>query len=265
MVSSDDVATPAYNDVNAMSYQQADAEDEPFMLNILITLVIPVVILTRFSGEDDLGAAGGVIVALAFPIAYAIYEIWKERKIGWTPIVGVISVLLTGGIALLELPPELVAIKEASIPLLLALAILVSAWIGRPLARVFLNQMLDREKVEQALTERGTLHEYEERTARATYMLASAFLLSAALNFGLARYVVTSDPGTEAFNGELGRMTALSFPVITIPVMIVLFITIFYILRIVNQLTGLNAEEVIRQPGKEKESGTATEQKAEQV
>ena len=229
------------------------------MLNILITLVIPVIILTRFSGDDDLGPTRGVIIALAFPIGYALFEIWKQRKVSWTPIVGVISVLLTGGIALLELPPELIAIKEASIPAALALAILVSAWIGRPLARIFLNQMLDREKVQQALAERGTTQEYEERTSRATYMLASAFLLSAALNYGLAKVIVTSEPGTESFNSELGRMTALSFPVITIPVMIVLFITIFYILRIVNQLTGLEAEEVIRQPGKESKAAGEVE------
>jgi hypothetical protein len=221
------------------------------MINILITLVIPVIVLTRFSGDDELGPTRGLLVALAFPIGWAAYEMYKQRKIGWTPIMGVVSVLLTGGIALLELPPELVAIKEASIPLALALAILVSAWIGKPLARIFLNQMLDRNKVERALAERGTMHEYEERTARATYMLASAFLLSAALNYGLARMVVTAEPGSETFNSQLGRMTALSFPVITIPVMVVLFITVFYILRIVNRLTGLEAEDVIRQPGKE--------------
>jgi intracellular septation protein A len=221
------------------------------MINILITLVIPVIVLTRFSGDDELGPTRGLLVALAFPIGWAAYEMYKQRKIGWTPIMGVVSVLLTGGIALLELPPELVAIKEASIPLALALAILVSAWIGKPLARIFLNQMLDRNKVERALAERGTMHEYEERTARATYMLASAFLLSAALNYGLARMVVTAEPGSETFNSQLGRMTALSFPVITIPVMVVLFITVFYILRIINRLTGLEAEDVIRQPGKE--------------
>jgi hypothetical protein len=221
------------------------------MINILVTLVIPVIILTRFSGDDSLGPTKGLLLALAFPIAWAAWEMYKQRKIGWTPIMGVVSVLLTGGIALLELPPELVAIKEASIPLALALAILVSAWIGKPLARIFLNQMLNRDKVEQALAERGTTHEYEERTARATYLLASAFLLSAALNYGLARVVVTAEPGSATFNSQLGRMTALSFPVITIPVMIVLFITVFYILRIVNQLTGLEAEDVIRQPGKE--------------
>lgn len=223
------------------------------MLNILITLVIPVIILTRFSGDDSLGPTRGLLLALVFPIGWAAYEMWKQRKIGWTPIMGVVSVLLTGGIALLELPPELVAIKEASIPLALALAILVSAWIGKPLARIFLNQMLDRDKVQRALAERGTTREYEDRTARATYMLASAFLLSAALNYGLARVVVTAEPGSETFNSQLGRMTALSFPVITVPVMIVLFITVFYILRIVNQLTGLEAEDVIRQPRKELE------------
>ncbi len=236
------------------SFTYHSLKENTRMLNILITLVIPVVILTRFSGEDDLGPVRGVIVALAFPLGYAIYNIIKQGKIGWTPVIGVVSVVLTGGIALLELPPELVAIKEAAIPLALALAILISAWINRPLARIFLNQMLDRDKVHAALVERGTVEEYDRRTALATYMLASAFLLSSALNYGLARYVVTSNPGTEAFNSELGRMTALSFPVITLPVMIVLFITIFYILRIVNQLTGLEAEEVIRQPNKDKKA-----------
>lgn len=221
------------------------------MLNILITIVIPTIVLMRFSGEDELGTSRALIVALAFPIGWAAWEMYRQKKIGWTPVVGVFSVLLTGGIALLELPPELVAIKEASIPALLALAILVSAWIGKPLARIFLDKMLDHEKVNRALAERGTTQEYEDRTAKATYMLASAFVLSAILNYTLAKVVVTSEPGTEAFNSELGRMTALSFPVITIPVFVVLFITIFYILRIVNQLTGLEADEAIRQPGKE--------------
>lgn len=245
------------------SWNHISLKEVARMLNILITLIIPVVILTRFSGEDDLGPTRGVIVALAFPLGYAVYNIWKEHKIGWTPVLGVVSVLLTGGIALLELPAELVAIKEASIPLVLALVILVSAWIGRPITRIFLNQMLDRDKVHSALEERGTVDEYERRTAIATYMLASAFFLSAALNYGLARYVVTSEAGTEAFNSELGRMTALSFPVITIPVMIVLFITVFYILRIVNKLTGLEAEEVIRQPGKKgEEDRSSTEPKS---
>lgn len=231
------------------------------MLNLLLTLVVPVVILTRFSGENQLGPDRGLVLALAFPIGFAIYELIRQRKISAAPIIGVVSVLLTGGFRLFDIPPRWFAIKEAAIPTVLALAILVSAWIGRPLARVFLNQMLDSERVGAALAERGTTEEYEQRTAKATYFLAAAFILSAILNFALARIVVTSDPGSDAFNKELGRMTALSYPVITLPVMVVLIGTIFYVLSTVTKLTGMDAEEAMKKrPSRSrtvtKESGT---------
>lgn len=216
------------------------------MLNLLLTIVVPVVILTRFSGENQLGPDRGLVLALAFPIGFAIHELIRQRKISAAPIIGVVSVLLTGGFRLFDIPPRWFAIKEAAIPAVLALAILVSAWIGRPLARVFLNQMLDSERVSAALAERGTTEEYEQRTAKATYFLAAAFVLSAILNFALARIVVTSDPGSDAFNKELGRMTALSYPVITLPVMVVLIGTILYVLSTVTKLTGMDAEEAMK-------------------
>lgn len=223
------------------------------MINLLITIILPVIILTRFSSEDSLGPDGALGLALALPIGYAIFELIRARRVSASPIIGVVSVLLTGGFRLLDIPPEWFAVKEAAIPAALALAILVSAWIGRPLARIFLNQILDRERIDTALAANGTEHEYEQRTAIATYLLAGAFVLSAILNFVLARIVVTSDPGTDAFNSELGRMTALSYPVITIPVMLVLFGTILYIFKTVGNLTGLEMEDIMKQKQKPKQ------------
>lgn len=228
------------------------------MFNLLFTIVIPVIILTRFSGEDDLGADRGLALALTFPIGWAVWEFIRERRIGAGPVIGVVSVLLTGGFRLFEIPPRWFAVKEAAVPAALALAILVSAWIGKPLARVFLNHVLDGNRIHERLRERGTTGEYERRTAKATILLASAFVLSAILNFVLARIIVTSDPGTDAFNSELGRMTALSYPVITIPVMIVLVGTIWYIMSTVTKLTGLEPEEMMRQGKKKKSNNDET-------
>ena len=228
------------------------------MLNLLFTIIVPVIILTRFSSEDSLGPDKALALALALPIGYAIYELVRTRKISWSPVIGVVSVLLTGGFRLFDIPPEWLAVKEASIPAALALAILISAWIGKPLARIFLDQVLDREKIDAALVANGTEQEYEQRTSIATYLLAGAFILSAILNFVLARMIVTSDPGTDAFNSELGRMTALSYPVITIPVMIVLMGTIFYIYNAVGKLTGLPIEDIMKQkPKKQDEPATS--------
>ncbi len=232
------------------------------MINLLITIILPVVILTRFSSEDSLGPDRALALALALPIGYAILELIRTRRVSASPIIGVVSVLLTGGFRLLEIPPEWFAVKEAAIPAILALAIMVSAWIGRPLARIFLNQILDRERIDTALAARGTAHEYEQRTAIATYLLAGAFVLSAILNFVLARMVVTSDPGTDAFNSELGRMTALSYPVITIPVMIVLFVTILYVFNTVGKLTGLEMEDIMKKKQKPKKGAESEPEQA---
>jgi hypothetical protein len=227
------------------------------MLNLILTIIIPVVILTRFSGEDSLGPDKALLLALALPIGYAIYELIRSRRVSASPIIGVVSVLLTGGFRLLDIPPEWFAVKEAAIPAALALAILVSAWIGKPLARLFLNQILDRDKIDTALAANGTEHEYEQRTSIATYLLAGAFVLSAILNFILARMVVTSDPGTDAFNSELGRMTALSYPVIMVPVMVVLMGTIFYVFNTVGKLTGLELEDIMKQKPKKNDKQVA--------
>jgi hypothetical protein len=224
------------------------------MLSLLINVIAPTVIMMRFADEDKLGPVNALLLALAFPFVYGVYSMAKERKVGWLPIVGLVSILISGGVGLLELPAEWIAVKEAMIPAVLALAILVSAWIGKPLARVFLDQMLDKERVHAALHERGTFEEYERRTGIATWLLASAFFLSAALNFILAKIVVTADGGTEEFTRQMGRMTALSFPVITIPVMIVLIGTILYIMTTVSKLTGMEAEQVLRQQGKKKDA-----------
>lgn len=226
------------------------------MLNLLFTVVVPVIILTRF------GSLQAFLIALAFPLGFAAYEIWKNRRVSWQSGLGVFSLLLTGGFKLLDLPPEWVAVKEALVPSVLCLAVLISAWLGRPLARLFLNQILDREKIDLALAERGNAHLYERRTAIATYLLAFTFLLSATLNFILAKVIVTSDPSTSAYNHEIGRMTALSFPVITIPVMISMFVTIIYIMWTVSKLTGLEVESVIKQQPKKNAKATTDSDRA---
>lgn len=224
------------------------------MISLIVNVVLPTIIMTRFAGEDQLGAVPALLLALAFPFVYAIYEMIREKKVGWMPILGLVSILISGGIGLLKLPAEWIAVKEAMIPAILALAILVSAWIGKPLARVFIDAILNKERVHAALHENGTFHEYERRTAIATWLLAGAFFLSAALNFILATIVVTADGGTQEYTEQMGRMTALSFPVITIPVFIVLTGTILYIMNTVSKLTGLESEDVLRDPKADKKA-----------
>ena len=219
---------------------------ENFFLNLALNIIIPTIILSKFSGEAHLGVKGGLIVALAFPIIYGIMDFFRARKINVFSALGVVSILLTGGISLLELDPKYIAIKEATIPAILGLATLISLKTRYPLVKTLLfNEKIMRiETIHQALEQAGNKLKFDRVLINASYMIAASFVLSSILNYALAKILLVSAPGTEAFNAELGKMTAYSYVVIAIPSMSVLAAALFYLFRSVTKLTGLPLEEV---------------------
>ena len=78
----------------------------------------------------------------------------------------------------------------------------------------------------------------------ASWLLAGSFFLSSTLNFILARMIVRSPAGSIAFNEELGRMTALSYPVIVVPSMAIMIVALWYLLRQIRGLTHLELEQI---------------------
>ena len=215
-----------------------------FLGNLAFNIIIPVIVLSRFSGEDSLGPAWAIIVALSFPILYGIWDLKASGKINPFSVLGIVSVLLTGGISLLELPPRYIAIKEAAIPGLIGIAVMVSQYTRWPLVRtLILNAQLIRvDELAAALAAKGNTSLFDRRLSQASYIVASSFFLSSTLNYILATIILVSPPGTPEFNAELGRMTALSYPVIAIPSMIVLMIAIWFVFASIKRLTGHSLE-----------------------
>lgn len=230
----------------------ANNKQPGFFSQLIFNIIIPVVILTRFSGEQHLGPTLGVVVALAFPIGFGFWEMRRTGKFSFISGLGIVSVLLTGGISLLELDPKYIAIKEAAIPGLLGVAIIVSQYTKYPLLKTLLfnRDVLDIDKIEHSMAERGTSNQLPKVQIIASNILAGSFFLSSLLNYILAKMIVVSQPGTEAYNDELGRMTALSYPVIMVPSMILFFITMFYLFSQLKKLTGLKVEEMLNDPKK---------------
>lgn len=230
----------------------SEPRKENMLLNILLNIVVPTLILTKGSSEEYLGPTWGLLVALAFPIGYGLYDFAATRKVNLFSALGVLSVVMTGGISLLKLPPEYMAVKEAAIPALLGLATLGSLWTPFPLVRTFLynDKIMQVGKVQRALEESNNVGAFERTLTYASCMLAGSFFLSAFLNYTLAKIVLVSPPGTEQYNAELGRMTALSFPVITIPSMLVMMIALYYLFRNITRLTHLPWDELLVEPNK---------------
>jgi len=222
---------------------------ENFLLNLTLNIIIPTLILTKFSGEKHFGPTYGVVVALAFPIAYGIFDFIKQKKINFFSALGVVSVLLTGGISLLGLPPKYIAIKEAAIPALLGVATLVSIYSPYPLVRTFLynDKVLDTHRISEALDSKGQTPSFDSTLSKASIMVAASFFLSAVLNYVLAKWLVVSEPGTEAFANELGKMTAYGYVVIALPSLIIMLAIMYYLFSRITKLTGLKLEELFHE------------------
>ena len=221
---------------------------ESLLLNLVFNIAVPTLILTKLSGENAFGTVGGLLAALAFPLGYFVYDFIQRRQANFISIIGFTSVLLTGGLGLMKVGPMGFAIKEAAMPLLIGAFVLISQGTKRPLVKTILlnDQILDLPRVEAALEARGNRNGLDRLMKHASQALAASFLLSAILNFGLARWVLKSPPGTEAFNAELGKMNALSWPVISLPTMAILMVILWKLIGGIGKLTGLTMEEIFR-------------------
>jgi intracellular septation protein A len=226
---------------------QPKPKKESMLANLLMNIVIPTLILTKLSGDEYLGATWGLIVALAFPIGYGLRDFIINRKFNVFSILGIVSVLLTGGLSLLHLAPQYFAIKEAAIPGILGVVTLFSIKTRYPLVKTFIynDKVLKIHKVDAALQQFGTKKLFERTLTNASLMIAASFFLSSVLNYVLAKVILVSQPGTTEFNAELGKMTALSYPVIALPMMIIMMGTLFYVFRSIRLLTHLTLEEII--------------------
>lgn len=235
------------NDETTTTVQPASTHKPRPLVDLLVSILIPSAILMKLSGPEQLGPGGALVIALAFPLGWGIFELFKYRKFNFIALLGLVSVLLTGGIGLLELAPKWLAVKEAAIPGIIGIAILVSTYTPYPLIRtlVYNPRVMNIEKIEMKLHELGNRGIFDRRLQNATYLLSSTFLFSAIMNYLLAIWIVTSPAGTTAFNEELGQMTLLSYPMIAIPSTVMMIAILFYLWRTIRLLTGFKLEEVV--------------------
>ena len=217
------------------------------LLELTVTLLIPSLILMQFSKPDSLGATGALVLALAFPVGWGLRELATSRKFSLFAGLGVVSLLLTGGIGLLALDPQWLAVKEAAVPGVLGLIVAASALTRRPLVRVLLYSplLIDTARVDAALAERGNQAVFASRLRAATWMLAGSFAFSAVMNYVLATWIVTSPAGSAAFNEELGRLTLLSYPMIALPATLITMAVLWYLAIGVRRLAGMNLAEAL--------------------
>jgi hypothetical protein len=228
------------------------AKPENLLVNLGCNVAIPAIIMAQLSKETRLGPAWGLVVALLFPLGYGIYDLIVRKKTNLISVLGFVGVLLSGVLGLLKLDGRWFAVKDAAIPSLIGLLLLLSMRTREPLVKtLFFNEtIMDLPRVEAALRARQAEAAFGRLLQRCTVLVALAFFASGALAYVLARWLLKSPGGTPEFNAELARMHWLSWPVIVVPSMIMLMVALWRMLAGLRELTGLTSDEVFRDPKK---------------
>lgn len=240
-------------------------DEEHPLANILINVLVPVMALSFLSKEGSrpwhLGPAVAMAVGLALPLGYGIWFFAKTRRANFFSLLGLVSVLLTGGLTLYlwnrdgTVKPNAAVwfgLKEASIPLVLGLAVLGSHWSSTPLLRLFLysDNLFDIPKVERRVADLGAAAAYRRILWQATVLFAGSFFVSTVLNFLLAQWFLgginhAASDAREQYNVQVAKLTGWGFVVIALPMLVFLGFTLYRLLAGLRRVTGLSNEEIL--------------------
>lgn len=219
--------------------------------NLIFNLFLPLLILNK--GGQYLSPQNSLILALSFPLGYGIWDYYQTKKINPISALGLLNVLITGGLALTGLTGIWFAVKEAAFPLLIGIFVAASAYSKKPfISQLILNpQVFKIDQIQNRIAERNKAQEFTLLLKNSTLLLSASFLLSAILNFVLAKIIFTDISAAlneiekqQHLNDQIAKMTAWSFGVIMVPSILFLVFIMFYMINGLKKITGFEQEEL---------------------
>lgn len=246
-----------------------DTKKENPFVSLGFNIILPVIILNR--GPDFLSSQSApiytLIIALSFPFFYGLMDFTKRKKINLVSIIGLLSIALTGGLALLQLEGIYFAIKEAIIPLILAFVVFGSVFFKKPLADllIFKSALFNTELIQSRLKLNNKEKDFKKLMNISTLVLAGSFVLSAVLNFIIAILVfVDIDPAMDeelrrqVINEQVADMTWMGYVFIALPLTIITGFLFWWIIKQLKFFTDLSLEELVPQM-KQQDNGSIEE------
>lgn len=255
--------------------RQKGPQSQSALTSFIVNIVIPVSVLTfmsegpyditnRSNARDvwDLGPIWSMATALSLPFLYGIWALTKQKKFELMSAVGLVSVILTGTITFFVVSPKgdinpstpwLYGIKEALIPLSLAIAVFVSHLKKTPLLRTFVYspQLFNIELIEKSIKKNHQEEEYNSILWIATLTLTGALFLSSVGNYFMAHHYLEEVLALPenirhlAYNQAVGKITGLTFLIIAVPMIVSLLYIVVRLMSELHKLTGLQERDIM--------------------
>jgi hypothetical protein len=237
---------------------------ENLLFNLVFNVALPAFILIKLSPESRLGPALALVVGCSLPLGYGIYDYFARHEVNPFSVLGLVAVLIKGTFGLFKLDPFFFACSEAALPLLFGAAFAYTARWEPPLVERFLfsPQMLDVDKVRRKLALRGNADKLRPLMVQTTLAYAATMLISASMNFGLARLILKTKPheNYQKYVDEIGRFTGLQYPVIAIPLTVITVGLLLLVFKRLSSLTGEPAHYFL--PGGEEPADASVDTKS---
>lgn len=231
-----------------------DTKPENSWMNLIFNIILPVLILNKLT--KYLGPLNALLLALAFPLCYGVYDLIKRKKVNAFSALGLINVSVTGGLALLGIHGFWFAVKEAAFPTLVGLFVFGSAFSKKPfIESIFLNPgVMKVDLLEEKLKINDKQSEFHQHLKKATMWLSLSFVFSAVCNFLLARRIftnidadLTSEAKSILLNEQIAKMTTWSMTIIMVPSILFLLGIFWYLMRGVKEFSGLTTDDLMKE------------------
>lgn len=215
-------------------------------INVLINVALPVIILLGFSSEDRLGPLPALLLALALPFAWGVISLVRGRQLDVSTALGIISVLLTGVIAVFDLDTRLFAVKEAAIPFVFAIILLLSNRTAFPVVRLLAEAVLRHDRMNNGLDQRNARDAWHAHLVDAGTIWAGIMALSAVLKFIMASMIMSAPANTEQFNQQLAFYELVQLPTTFTLTGVLILSLLWFLANGASRHTGLPVGDVLR-------------------
>lgn len=215
-----------------------------FLFQLILTFVLPILVLMKLSGPETLGQVKSLMLALSFPIVYELARGVKHRKISGLSLLSIAGILVTGALSFLKVSATWLAIRRSVPYLCIAGGLLVAYKLGYPIAEKAVGQILDLNKINNALKNPQQI--LQPLFRKCTYFASGSFGLVALLNYILTKKIVTAPLSSTEFNQQYAQLRLLSIPFITLPLLIGLIGIVWYVITKLEKATDMEVEELMK-------------------